>query len=99
MALRPASLAALAVRRASDPVQLLAEVAGQLSLIAAVFLLTLTVPPAMVTGRVAVLTAAGVSAGAVLTGPGLLAGPGLAPGVRSTCSKPSRMSSSARSAV
>ena len=36
MALRPASLAALAVRRASDPVQLLAEVAGHLSLIAAV---------------------------------------------------------------
>jgi len=43
-------------------VQLLADVAGQLSLIAAVFLLTLTVRPAIVTGRVEVSTAAGVTA-------------------------------------
>src|SRR5215207_108273 len=76
MVFSPASLMRLAVRSASEPVQLPGEIAGQLSLIDAVPFFTFTVPRPMVTGRVLVSTGGGVTFG-----------------VRSTASKPSRMSS------
>src|SRR3954470_13921060 len=59
----PASLTLLAVRTASEPVQLPGEIAEQLTLIDALPLLTFTVPPLMVTGRVELSTGGGSTTG------------------------------------
>src|SRR5215216_4055419 len=78
----PASLMALAVPSVSLPVELPDAPAGALTLINATPRFTITLPPPIVTGCVAVWT-----------------GPGVALGVRSTVSKPSRMSSCPTSAT
>src|SRR4051812_5658423 len=78
MTLRPASFTRLSVRSVSEPVQLLGEVAGQLSRIEALPFFTVTVPPLIVTGRA--MGADVVPAPGFAPGPGVTVGGGVTTG-------------------